>query len=882
MRNIALSVVFVILLACPLRAETSAATPGIAGLLDRTMRGQPVVAVNATVDAAPLPDVRFRQGDSLKTRLQTVGEAAGFATIPYAWRGAWVMAPATRKVLDLDISRGEALSRYTRSQLVRWTLYTLPSDVLPLLGVRDGVSIARLPEEPRVYLQAALRAPMTLYRVGRKKVRPHVWDGIFSQTGRIDEPLDWSRVRLRAHLRSATIASTDRRSPMRRNIDRETSDIFVYGAEGSTGSEGVRDPDLLDAPNRLKPSDLDVLPFTKPIGFRGVCTVDELTQRAAKVTGLRLTVAPAYRDRLAFVGLETMACRDVLDGLRLALCATWRRLGGAYCLVWERQGVGGLELAAAEALMDLRADTVRANDKGLFDERWWDFLKRVPFADGDPLALTMAQRAEVFSDPPSDVEAARLTEVNGPPCIPYDRLTPAQQAAVRAAMDDPSDAPSAESRQMGLDGCVGIVLEVYLPGYGWVNVPMDSCGDIYGNMIYTQLARKVWLPSVLNDGSPPEKEVIPLGKERAVMVPALNPERVDAVADQMKRRGFTTLYYPALIDGYATFPSKAFPLHPALKGEDGWARMERTMGAKGIRVVGYLNTLAWRSPDARAHWLDAHPDWLDRDVLGRSRRTWSAAHPEFPWEPMGDGLPFTGDTVRPAEPQVVARLETLLGELAKRKPVGVAFAQWRPSGWNPSTRGIAPPPLGFALPDRIAAFEATAHDPADDPLPLMSLRILGVEETAGLRPYAQTPEPSIASYVTLLKRLLDRAAQLRPDWLTVVIDDAGGPRFTMDVVDIRKPPHSVKSGLLISPSMVTDATVGLLHPLWSADPARQPAWVRKAAPNPGPALLYYARYFGSIPTEQRPVSLLDFRLAPDDISATLALVDPPANPPAAK
>jgi hypothetical protein len=871
MRSIALAAVCAAILAIPSLAETEPPIPGIVGLLSRTMSGQPVVAVNGAADSTVLPSVRFRQGDSLRSWLQTVSAGAGSNLIPFAWRGTWVIAPDTCKELDSDESHRDFLDRFTRPQLIRWALATLPDDVVPLLGVRDGISISRLPDDPRTYLQHALCSPLVLQRVRRTRSGAHTWNVTTDAVKHVDDPLDWSRVRLRATIRSTDVREASQGARIRRPITRESEAIFIYGDEGSSGNGGIRDPEMVNVPNRLKPSDLNVLPFRKPVGFRGVCTVGDLLKRISAAAGTPLTAAPAYQDRLAFVGSESLAIRDVLDGIRLSLCATWRRLGDTYVLVWERPGIGGLELAAAESSMDLRAQAMEANTKDLFDTRWWSFLKRIPFAPDDPLALTTAQRARVFADPPTDPKAALETEVTGPPRIPYAQMTPAQQDAIREAMDEPSDAAN-----MALDSRVEIKIEAYLPGFGWARIPTESFGAIYGDQLYIQIARSIWQMAEPADGQPREAPVIPLGRERAVMVPVLPPERIAALADQMRRHGFTTVYYPALFDGYATYPSRAFPLHPMLKGQDGWALMSAAMAARGIRVIGYLNTLAWRNLDDRAHWLDAHPDWLDRDVLGRSRRAWVALHPAFPWHVMEDGMPFTGDYVRPTEPQVATRLDTVLKELARRNASGVAFAQWRPSGWSTMQRGLTPPPLGFAPAERVSAFRATSRDPADDPLPLQNLRIPALEELAGLRPYDSAPDPSITPYVTLLKHLLESAAQLRRDWLTIVIDDAGGPGFEMDSPDIRRPPYSVKAGLVVSPSMGADAAVGLLYPLWPAGTARQPQWIRKASPNPGPALLYYSYYSGSVPSEKRPVSLLDFRQAPEDIVSSLALVEPPA------
>jgi hypothetical protein len=201
---------------------------------------------------------------------------------------------------------------------------------------------------------------------------------------------------------------------------------------------------------------------------------------------------------------------------------------------------------------------------------------------------------------------------------------------------------------------------------------------------------------------------------RGLVVPVLGEARLNTLADEMKRHDLNVLFYPAFYGGYATFPGTPFPVDTALRGDDGLAAAVAAMKPNNIRVVAYLNTLAWQNQDDPVHWLNNHPSWLDVDVLGRGRLQWLATHvAAAPLLPGMGAMP--SNFVRATEPQVGARLTGLLKALAARKDVAaVCFAAVSPGDMPDFMgRGLSAPPLGFAMADRLAAFQKTGADPAD-------------------------------------------------------------------------------------------------------------------------------------------------------------------------
>jgi hypothetical protein len=328
-------------------------------------------------------------------------------------------------------------------------------------------------------------------------------------------------------------------------------------------------------------------------------------------------------------------------------------------------------------------------------------------------------------------------------------------------------------------------------------------------------------------------------------------------------------------------------LDPALRGADGLAAAVAAMKPKDIRVVAYLNTLAWQNDEDPIHWLNKHPDWLDVDVLGRGRLEWMK---KFGPGPVLPGLSEARyNYVRAAEPQVEARLKALLTALAARKDVAaVAFAAWQPAQMPTimSQGPLVAPRLGFALRDRVAAFQRTGADPAEvaaynDYLP-KSLRFVGVRPAP--------PGADAADLHSLLTaRLLDTAKGLRPDWRAYLIQDAvdmgqypdakagGGkdapkPDLTITSVFASDPGPDGSYGALVPVERKTlfDTIAGL-----EDDPeSRAEAQLLATVPPVVQSSLFLARD-PTLKARTLPIALYDFRDAPELITDSLKWVKPP-------
>jgi hypothetical protein len=196
------------------------------------------------------------------------------------------------------------------------------------------------------------------------------------------------------------------------------------------------------------------------------------------------------------------------------------------------------------------------------------------------------------------------------------------------------------------------------------------------------------------------------------------------------------------------------------------------MAPAGIKVVGYLHTLAWQDAGDKAHYLNKHPEWMDVDVAGRPRAAWFDAHNDALLKAATVGI-LPCNYVRPLEPAVSFKLQMLVDEFAKKpEAAGICFTEWEPSdlGSSGPFTSLTTPSLGYALPDRLATYRRTGDDPVDlvtswDDFVPPSL----AEKRWEMMRSERTGKPGQTDpHVTLVLDLLKRAKTDRKDWKTWV------------------------------------------------------------------------------------------------------------------
>jgi hypothetical protein len=476
----------------------------------------------------------------------------------------------------------------------------------------------------------------------------------------------------------------------------------------------------------------------------------------------------------------------------------------------------------AETSWDLGGRIGRIASDTYDDSRWLDIAMKMPFAPDDALALTDEQRQTVYSEPPAGKKVDPSAGFEG---ISYGEMTPDQQNYLEqcAKTDlisipgkwtrgtdypDPDHRPftandiqSARLGSLWTPYAPMVALDIELPGTGWVRAE-DSDLSRYKIRRIRQFAaeREARAARIReqrgSEPTPPQpapgtfapKAFTIAAPDRGIMVGPMRGDELDALAGQMKAKRFTTLFYPVLFDGYATLPGRAFPLYRDLKGENGMAAAIAAAKSHGLKIIGYLSPIAWRSQRDATHWLEKHPDWFDRDPLGRTRLEWlkDAARRKVA-VPSGAPDIVRSDYVRPTEPEVVRRLQTVVDDFARTSADGVALVDWSTVDIA-SFQGRVSPLLGFALGDRIAALDKTGFDPLDaqaypiwpstvcvsPPGSLLlgrkAVRDVSVDGS-GFHNLHDTPERN--RYSALAEKLLQHAKTIKKDWTTVVVQNSG-------------------------------------------------------------------------------------------------------------
>jgi len=888
--------------------------------------GLPVGSHSITV-----PDEDFRRAQTLLERLQVVAaslspghgtEAASPSDeswIPFRVGGAYAIAPEFRYHPSGRLDELTPLDIAERGPLLKSVLLGLTRQEIESAGSEQGIPVAALSPAAREALARSLRPTMTISRTVETSesednlVRPLF---VLEEIGRVTEPLDPARLRLRVRLRAvgANLAPPDGGMPFLSLAPGSEPVLAVSEERASRWSSGESDLPIFDVvPNTYKPSDLEGRRFRKPFGRSGVMKVNEVLVRIGSNTGLKLKAWKAYGDQPVFIGSGSVSDGEVLDALRLCFTASWRKLGDTFLLAWDRTPLLAIQLSAMELEESLGREIRKYDAQAETDPGWITLVRTLPFSPDDPLALTDLQRDKLFPADP-----AYLKSGNDIPPVGWADLTPGQQDTIRERaqkdrieVSGPTpDVPSSwrpcteeDLRTATLFPGVQITISVSIPGHGWVRI-----GDSWDINVLTsdQMRRIVARDDPDSDtaiDAMMDDELIrllaevkpsPLPSEtRILIVPALGPARLAELAEEMKRHGLNVLFYPALFGGYATFPARSFPLHPSLRGEDGFKAAVAAMKPKGIQVVGYLNTLAWQNASDKVHWLSKYPHWLDVDALGRPRLEWADACPEMAGLAEAMGVTIA-NYVRASEPLVEARLKSFIAEFAERDGSdGIAFAEYAPSGVSgPFQNALnTPPGLGLGMDDRLSVFHATGVDPADAVTGSSHLpyEVTALVTDAGSQVHVAKPGQM---HEALLGRLLAEAKARKRGWTTWVLRPLGsedlGPegleavkpdRVILPAPDFENSEGNVKAGLAF-PVSRRNLLESILEQ--QGEPVTLPKAIREL-----PAVGLFSAFWKM----ERPSGLqrlsalaLDFRCAPDLIAENLKwiLPPPPGDPAGAK
>lgn len=774
---------------------------GLVGDLKKYCAGLPVVAVEPLYNnwASPLDEKDLPT--KLLERLQVIGERhtnEDDLFIPFRVRQSWALAPEQRDEVLTDFSGVTWVDLTRPGDNLRLLLASLTPAQIRRLGDANGIALTELSPRARELASALLKPP---FSINRQKIEEGTDDdgrpvkfNASEEVEQITEPVDLRSVRIKAALNvtqiSYQISETSSSTTMVRDSDEGAYLVFDRKTSANPGIPRV--------PNTFKPSDLDGRRLTAPIGISGTMSLDDLLKRASTVTGLKLKPTGAVGDSPVFVGAATMPVGDVLDGVRLGLRASFRRLGDSWLLCWDRRGIAALQQAIEEGTKNAQRETNRMRTSSDFNLIWADIALTLPFDANNPLALTNAQREKLFGAE-STSGADRSGAERG---IPYNEMTSQQQAYVVKSvvneklyypeeMGGPKQGTPEDAQRSRIGETLSVNVSLFIPGKGWLACERNWDSPQI-NLWQIRNARRRQSnksggptdipPEILEMMKNPEPMVLD-APTRGFIVPALGPTRLTSLAKEMANRDLNTLFYPVLFDGYATVSSKVFPREPGENETDVFAKAVAIMKPAGIKVVPYVNTLTWQNLGSNNHWMNRHKEWWDVDIRGRTALECMAAQPLIATS-MPYGALTPANWVRASEPMVSAKLLAFIDEITARKDMtSLAFLDW--SHENSSSFGFSSGSrmkLGFSLPDRIEAYRRTGQDPVDD----------GGIQSREVRPFfadRMDPEKNASPpNWDLMKSLLNRVKAKQKDWTTYLIETGGFDFFRTKGATSAKPP----------------------------------------------------------------------------------------------
>lgn len=630
--------------------------------------------------------------------------------IPFQLGKVWTLAADRQWKLSLNLDGADMYAATSTEDLKAWLVHSMTSDQLVKAGA-EGVRWDDWTEDQQVLFAALMRRPFQVANAAATSLFHYTG----ADAGRRAFPVARSTFRLRLEFPYLRLPTGNNGGGA---IYQLPQDLPGIGFEWrSDVIPGTNVPFRVAESARLKPGDLnfDADALNAPIGIRGVTTLKNAVAAAAKATGQDLRLSPEFDKMPVFIGDASLRTGDALKAFTFGMQGAWRKVGSARFLAWDRVGRGAVRRWEEEAVRPLEQAMGRAKNAMVPSDANRIVIANVHPDPDDPLAPTPEQVRRLTAYGPRDPQTGEPSFED----LTFADMTPAQQAVVRGRIKDSPQAaysgvPSEEDMQRLTIRSLLAAATLEAPGIGTLRL---------GEM--TELHRQFDVPPAAppKPADWPPKDLPADGSlslapaMRAVAAPMLLRSEWPRLIEQMRRKGLNTLYVPVLWDGETLLPSRFFPQPDALRGHDALAEILSAAAPAGIKVVAVLHTLTWRFPGgSEVHWMRRHADWLDVDILGRTRRTWYT--PERAPSGPGNGEDWAEDTlvysdhVQPGNSAVREKLMGLVGELRHYPSLaGVALDHWMRTGGR-NYEGPAPP-LGFTLPERAAALQRSGVDPVD-------------------------------------------------------------------------------------------------------------------------------------------------------------------------
>ncbi len=549
------------------------------------------------------------------------------------------LAPRTMVVLNTRPGRPDFRAGLGRDKRLLHLLGSLDAGQWSKLGGAEGLGMGDLTPEQRPLFLAFLPDPFRVARVRKS-------DGWLRKIPE-EEPVTVDPGAVRMRLRRAA----DLLLPGK---DDEMSNLLVRslypqpeGAEffevARAGYEDRSPPDAFGRAlrrtvrSRPKPGHLafDAPELSAPIGLNGAATAGDLVARAAEAAGLEIHADRRVALLPVWVRGDQARAGDVLKALSLAVTGAFRKLGPAYVLTDDLEGIG-----ARHALRSDWAANAKAEQEGRESALWKRIkdarpFERLAFAPADPLTLPPERSGATGAPHPLGRE------------MPVTAMPPPAQAFVRDWLSrvgergrsvDPDRARLMDDLRLYylVPGVDGAVLEEGAHEAGSWQGFLKNLASNYARI----------------DQPAPPGPAGPLalpadGKTRALLVAPRTPDEAARAATEARRCGLTQLW--------VSVPTASE------SGDDVLSAAIAAGQAAHLPVLAVVRLLRQAT-----HRGPAGTGPLDINILGETGSAYAARRaPSVRSQPWLAGVfDNYGDWLRPETRETAAALERRLVELA--------------------------------------------------------------------------------------------------------------------------------------------------------------------------------------------------------------------------
>jgi len=662
--------------------------------------------------------------------------AQAYGRITQEFGAVTAIAPPTMTLLNTQPGTPNPYDGMPPTDALKMLLGTLTDAQWKALTGPDGLGLSSLgSDSQRALLQAAFPGESLTLHPRRDAGGPVGWDHLPKMTR-----ADLGQATLRLGQRVMVGIPVVGKSEWMNSPPEEAGGKPGYEVYG--GDDGHRKDTLYgvtvrrDAPNALKPSDLDfdAKKWEQPVKTEGVKTVGDLIARIGLTAQTELYADRRYEKRtVLLIGAKSRPApsaraKDLLRALALCVAGAYRKVGPAYILTNDILGVGTrraiLSRFAQEADIARHAALSEAADTFIRAHGGVDDL---PTLEGQR-AFSDAQKAQAAKDKPYRAMGQGMQFQ-----APLDQLTPPQQDTARRFVEQweashaAAPAQGGEQQEVTLTGKLLLMSQPMfllqsptLPGA----VSLDSYFNVWdlfhpSNKLEQEMRQKQAPPTVTppQDTAPPKRAAPPLASllaripRRAVVARPRTAQEVDALVVSLQVIHLNQLWLDVFSEGKPHL-DRGKDDAPDILTE----ALARTKGT-GIQVIPTLDLLKWTG--------DAPEEARDLTMLGETSAQ-AAAHRRRAEAVLYQGLtadeadkqPASTDlSVSPVAPQVRQTLTALVRRLAATRGVAaLALRETVTTGYDrpaDSRYGVQGDALGYTPFLRLAFLRKDHVDPLD-------------------------------------------------------------------------------------------------------------------------------------------------------------------------